>query len=124
MHINDSKCYTNSSLTINLINTHLNNHHKYAMLIQSIKDILFKNTMFKVVHILHECNQSANFMAKLDASSYADLLTHISPPKLNNIGCRNFSLKFIDFFFLFFSFSFVTNRKKVIYLLMLDCRFC
>lgn len=74
MRIIDLACYLDSPLSITLIETPLNMYHKHVVLIQSIKDILLENNMFRVILILYEDNQSDGFMTKLSASINVDLL--------------------------------------------------
>lgn len=79
-------CYSDSSICINLIEIPLNKYHNHAVLIQSIQNILLKNTMVRVIHILHEDNQNSDFMTKFSASGNVDLLIHTPPPSgLSNI---------------------------------------
>lgn len=86
MTIIDLTCYPYPALNIILIETPLNKYHKLFVLIKSIKDILLENIMFRVIHILHERNQSDDFKEKLDASANVDLLIHNSlTHELSNI---------------------------------------
>lgn len=77
----ESTCYSNSSLSISLIENPLNEYYKHGMLIQSIKDIILDNVMFRVIHIFREGNQNVDFMAKLGTSNDIDLPIHPFPLK-------------------------------------------
>lgn len=96
MTIIDLTCYPYPALNIILLETPLNKYHKLFVLIKSIKDILLENIMFRVIHILHERNQSDDFketLEKLDASANVDLLIHNSPThELSNILAANTTL--------------------------------
>jgi hypothetical protein len=52
-------------------------YHIHAVLIQDIKELL-SQTNVSFYHTLREGNQCAHFFAKLEASSDAGLLTHVS----------------------------------------------
>jgi len=73
-------CYTDSLITVNLINEVSNHYHVYAVLIQNIKDIIISRN-YSLHHSLREGNQHADFMAKLGASNEIDLEIHSSPPQ-------------------------------------------
>jgi ribonuclease HI len=74
-------CYSDSLLTVNLINDDYSRYHVYAVLIQNIKDLL-STTNFSLRHSLREGNQCADFMAKLGASTDDAFTIHSSPPEL------------------------------------------
>ncbi|PNY05589.1 ribonuclease H [Trifolium pratense] len=82
--INELFCYTDSLLSINLIQGHFPRYHVYAVLIQNIKEIIQQGNI-TICHTLREGNQCADYLAKLGASSNDALLTHDSPPD----GLRN-----------------------------------
>jgi ribonuclease HI len=79
MGLSDLICYSDSLLSINLINVSTPSYHTYAVLIQDIKDLLHDSN-FTLHHTLREGNHSADFMAKLGASSADDFILHSSPP--------------------------------------------
>ena len=72
-------CYSDSMLSVKLLNEHASIYHAYAVLIQDIKYMLLI-TNFTIYHCLREGNQCADFMAKLGATSNADYITHATPP--------------------------------------------
>jgi ribonuclease HI len=71
--------YTDSLTCISLIQGKPSSYHVYAVLIQSIKDILSQSIVI-LCHTLREDNQCADFLAKLGASSNDNLKIHTSPP--------------------------------------------
>jgi len=75
----DLVCYFDSLVCINFINGPIERYHVYVVLIQDIKDFLLQSNI-TVSHTLREGNQSADFMAKLGASSDVGLLLHEAPP--------------------------------------------
>lgn len=79
MGLNDLICYSDSLISINLINVSTPSYHTYAVLIQDIKDLLHDSN-FTLHHTLREGNHSADFMAKLGASSAEDFILYSSPP--------------------------------------------
>lgn len=79
MGIISSVCYSNSPISVILLKSPLNKYHKHVVLIQSIKYIFYEKTMFRVLHPLHERNQSVDFMDKLKISTNVNLLIHDSP---------------------------------------------
>ncbi|XP_024636165.1 uncharacterized protein [Medicago truncatula] len=79
LNYNELACYSDSMLTVNLINDELNPYHVYAVLIQNIKDLISARN-FSLHHSLREGNQCADFMAKIGASNDVDLLIHSHPP--------------------------------------------
>jgi ribonuclease HI len=79
MGLDDLICYSDSLLSVNLINGNTPSYHTYAVLIQDIKDML-QDSNFTLHHTLREGNHCADFMAKLGASSADDFTMHSSPP--------------------------------------------
>jgi len=76
----DFVCYSDSLLSVSLINGPPLKFHAYATLIQDIKDLLIL-TNTRVLHTLHEGNYCADFLAKLGAASDSVLTNHVSPPE-------------------------------------------
>jgi len=72
-------CYSDSLLCVNLLKDPTTMFHVYAVLIQDVKDLMEQNNII-VCHTLREGNQYADFLAKLGAYSYYDLVHHTSPP--------------------------------------------
>ena len=72
-------CYSDSLLSIKLITDHASKYHAYAVLIQDIKDILSSRN-YSIHHCLREGNQSADFLAKLGATSNEEFSIHSTPP--------------------------------------------
>lgn len=79
MGIDDLFCYSDSMLSINLIQGDTSHYHVYAVLVQDIKDLMTISN-FSIHHTLRECNQSVDFMAKLGAASDIDIIIHSPPP--------------------------------------------
>jgi len=79
MGINDLVCYSDSLLSINLIQGDTSHYHVYVVLIQDIKDLMTTSN-FSIHQALREGNQSADFMAKLGVVSDIDIVIHSSPP--------------------------------------------
>ncbi|XP_024634721.1 uncharacterized protein [Medicago truncatula] len=79
MGVDDLICYYDSLLSINLIFVNTTRFHIYVVLIQDIKDMLDNRNYF-LQHTLREGNQCADYLAKLGASSYVEIITHSSPP--------------------------------------------
>jgi hypothetical protein len=79
MGLTELTCYTDSLTCISLIHGNFSSYHVYAVLIRTIKDILFQSTV-TLCHTLREDNQCADFLAELGASSNDDLMIHVSPP--------------------------------------------
>lgn len=50
MSFNDFVCYTNYFHSINLIETLINNFHRYIVLIQNITEILRENGQLEITH--------------------------------------------------------------------------
>ena len=71
-------CYIDSLHCTNLLKGLIMSFHVYAVLIQDVKDSIEHNNV-SIFHTLREGNQYANFMAKLEASSNAEVLYHASP---------------------------------------------
>lgn len=78
MWIINSAWYINSYPGISLIENPLNKYDKHTMLIQSIKDVLSENKMYRFIHTLHEDNQNGYCMAKLGTCVNIYLLIHLS----------------------------------------------
>lgn len=76
----DLVCFSDSLLSVELINGHASRFHAYAVLIQDIKDIIASNN-FSIIHTLREGNHCADLLAKLGASSNIAYLEHLSPPQ-------------------------------------------
>jgi len=72
-------CYSDSLLSVKLLNNSTSRFHAYAVLIQDIKDILSSRN-FSIHHCLREGNQCADFMAKLGAASNEEFVRHTSAP--------------------------------------------
>ena len=66
--------YLNSLLCINLIKDPVVKYHVYVVLIQDIKKLITQSNVIPC-HTLREGNHYADFLAKLRASSDAELLT-------------------------------------------------
>ncbi|GAU41508.1 hypothetical protein TSUD_302460 [Trifolium subterraneum] len=77
--IDELVCYSDSLLCINLIKGPIVKYHVYAVLIQDIKELISQSNV-TLCHTFREGNQCADFLAKLGASSDADLIIHASPP--------------------------------------------
>ncbi|GAU12290.1 hypothetical protein TSUD_141980 [Trifolium subterraneum] len=77
--IDELICYSDSLLCINLIKGPIVNYHVYVVLIQDIKEFISQSNV-TLCHTFREGNQCADFLAKLGASSDADLIIHASPP--------------------------------------------
>jgi len=67
LNFEEMVCYSDSPLTVNLINDDYSRYHVYAVLIQNIKDLLSAKNL-SLRHSFREDNQCADFMAKLKAS--------------------------------------------------------
>lgn len=113
----DLVCFSDSLLSVELINGHASRFHAYAVLIQDIKDIIASNN-FSIIHTLREGNHCADLLAKLGASSNIAYLEHLSPPQDLQDLLRNDAMGacFLRawLFFSCFSFvfvSFVTKKK-------------
>jgi len=79
MGIIELVCYSDSLLSINIINGSSYKFHVYAVLIQEIK-VFLSQANYSLHHTLHEGNQCADFLAKLRASSDDIFLSHQFPP--------------------------------------------
>jgi len=79
MGITELVCYSDSLLSINVINGSGYRFHVYAVLIQEIKALL-SQANYSLHHTLREGNQCADFMTKLGASSDDIFLSHQFPP--------------------------------------------
>jgi ribonuclease HI len=79
MGISNMAVYSDSLLSINLITGISSKFHIHAVLIQDIRDKLSLGN-FSLHHTLREGNQSADYLAKLDAISDVAILIHQSPP--------------------------------------------
>jgi hypothetical protein len=71
--------------------------HIHVVLIQDIKDLL-SQTNVSLHRTLRDENQCADFFAKLETSSDANFLTHVSPPEgvrdlLMNDATKTFFLR-------------------------------
>ncbi|GAU28080.1 hypothetical protein TSUD_223210 [Trifolium subterraneum] len=80
MSIDEFVCYSDSLLCANLINGPHAKYHIHVVLIKDIKELLSQINI-SLYHTLRECNQCADFFAKLGVSSDADYLTHVSSPE-------------------------------------------
>ncbi|PNY14401.1 ribonuclease H [Trifolium pratense] len=76
--VTDLICYTDSLLSCNLIQGPCSSYHIYGVLIQNIKDHL-RQYNIHICHTLREGNQSADYLAKLGASSNVALMIHDAP---------------------------------------------
>ena len=76
--ISDFVCYSDSLLSIILINGPPLKFHLYATLIQDIKDLLIL-TNTHVLHTLREGNYCDDILAKLGAASDSGLTNYVSP---------------------------------------------
>jgi len=79
MEITELMCYSDSLLSINLVNGNSSRYHVHAVLIQDIKDKLSELNC-SLHHTLREGNQCVDYFAKFGASSDASLSLHTSPP--------------------------------------------
>jgi ribonuclease HI len=77
--IDELVCYSDSLLCINLIKGLVVKYHVYAVLVQDIKKLITQSNVTPC-HTLREGNHCIDFLAKLGASSDADLLIHATPP--------------------------------------------
>ena len=77
--IEELVCYYDYLLCVNLLKDPTLMFHVYAVLIQDAKDLMEQSNTI-VCHTLREANQCADFLVKLGASSYHDLVHHASPP--------------------------------------------
>jgi len=71
-------CYSDSLLSIKLLTDHASRYHAYAVLIHDIKDLLSSRN-FSIHHCLREGNQSADFLAKLGATSNEEFSIRSTP---------------------------------------------
>ncbi|XP_024626732.1 uncharacterized protein [Medicago truncatula] len=72
-------CYSDSILAINTIKESYSKYHVYAVLLHEIQKQLFQDGG-SLHHTLREGNQCADFLAKLGASTDANLVVHLQPP--------------------------------------------
>jgi ribonuclease HI len=75
----DLVCYSDSMISIKVVNEQDSHFHAYAVLIQEIKDLLSSRN-FSIHHCLREGNQCADFFAKLGANSNEEFTSHATPP--------------------------------------------
>jgi len=80
MNFQEVFCYTDSLHCVQILKELTPKFHKYATLIQDIKDLLNLDWQASIDHTLREGNNCADFLAKTDASSTSELVVHISPP--------------------------------------------
>jgi hypothetical protein len=78
MGITELVCYSDSLLSINVINSSSCKFHVYAVLIQEIKALL-SQANYSLHHTLREGNQCADFLAKLGAFLDDIFLSHQFP---------------------------------------------
>jgi len=71
--------YSDSLHGINIVKDPSLKYHFYAVLIQDIKYLIEQGNV-SIIHTLHEWNQCANFMVKLDVSSNFEFFRQYSPP--------------------------------------------
>ncbi|GAU33795.1 hypothetical protein TSUD_221330 [Trifolium subterraneum] len=79
LDIDELVCYSDSLLCINLIKSLIVKYHIYVVLIQDIKELISQSNI-TLCHTFRDGNQCVDFLAKLGASSDADLIIHASPP--------------------------------------------
>lgn len=59
-------CYTDSQMVLDLCNTMVSSKHHYEALLCDIKDLLMRDWKVMLLHTLHEANNSADKLAKLE----------------------------------------------------------
>lgn len=69
MNFQEVFCYTNSLHCVQILKELTLRFHKYATLIQDIKDLLNPDWLASIDHTLREGNSCADFLAKIGASS-------------------------------------------------------
>jgi hypothetical protein len=80
LHYQDVICYTYSFHFVNILKGSTPIYHKYANLIQDLKDLLSLERSTSITHTLHKGANCVNLLVKLGVSSTFDLLIHTSPP--------------------------------------------
>jgi len=80
MNFQEVFCYTDSLHCVQIHKELTPRFHKYAKLIQDIKDLLNLNWQASINHTLRERNNCADFLGKTGASSTSEYVVHISPP--------------------------------------------
>jgi len=80
MNFQEVFCYTDSLHCVQILNELTPRFHKYATLIQDIKDLLNLDWRASIGHTLREGNRCADFLAKIGASSTLEYVDHASPP--------------------------------------------
>lgn len=73
-------CYTDSLHAKILLTEKSETYHRYASIVQDIRDLLNLPWQADLVHVLREGNQSADHLAKLGAASNVQLQIFESPP--------------------------------------------
>jgi len=65
----DVICYSDSTLTVQLVSTTANPWHHYVAIISNVQDLLQRSWSVQSKHYVRETNSSVDFMAKLGAES-------------------------------------------------------
>lgn len=116
MNFDDILCVSDSTHAFTIIKQPRQDSHRYAFIVEGIKDFLKENLRVQLVHTLREGNMCVNFLAKLDPN-FGDSLTEISTPPLELVELLTVDAKALQsldccFFVVFLFLSYITKQKN------------